>query len=85
MQLSQGVNYCLEYHRANSKQNIIRSCEFVLSRFNGGFGNRDMDSITADEVLTFLTEITEGKQSRLYPSKDRGSAKGIHRRKPTWT
>jgi len=62
MRVSQGVEYCLEYHRANSRENTRRSLEFVLSRFNKEFGDREMNSISSDEVLTFLTELTEGKK-----------------------
>jgi len=62
MKISQGVQYCLEYHGTNSRKNTLRSAEFVLSRFNKEFGDREMNSITSDEVLTFLTELTEGKK-----------------------
>ena len=38
--------------------------EFVLSRFNSHFGDRDLSTITPDEILSFLTPLTEGnKQS----------------------
>jgi integrase len=64
MKVSQGIQYCLEYHKANSKQNTVRSCKFVFSRFENQFGDRQINSITSDEVLSFLGRITEGtKQS----------------------
>jgi len=62
MKTSQGVQYCLEYHRTNSRENTRRSTEFVLSRFTKKFGDREINSITSDEVLLFLTELTEGKK-----------------------
>ncbi len=62
MKLSQGINYCMKYHRANSKKNTIRSTEFVLSKFGREFGDRDMGSITSDEVYTFLMDLTAGKK-----------------------
>jgi integrase len=38
--------------------------EFVLSKFNSHFGDRDLGTITSDEILSFLTPLTEGgKQS----------------------
>jgi integrase len=38
--------------------------EFVLSKFNSHFGDRDLSTITPDEILSFLTPLTEGnKQS----------------------
>ena len=32
----------------------------MFTRFNNEFGNRDIDSITQDEILSFLTRLTEG-------------------------
>ena len=32
----------------------------MFTRFNDEFGNRDLDSITPDEILSFLTRLTEG-------------------------
>jgi len=64
MKISKAVQYALEYHRANSRENTVRSCEFVLSRFEWEFEGRDLDAITSDDVLAFLTRYTEGsKQS----------------------
>ncbi len=48
----------------NSKKNTIRTYEHVLSRFDRRFGDRELSSVTPDEDLTFLNEVTEGaKQS----------------------
>ena len=60
MEVSQAINYYLEYHRMNSKKNSIRPYEFVLSRFDSQFGDRELDSITSDEILSFLNQVTEG-------------------------
>jgi len=59
MNISKGVNYCLEYHKSNSKETTVRSWEFVLLRFENQFGDRELDSISSDEVLSFLRECTE--------------------------
>jgi len=32
----------------------------LFTSFNDEFGNRDLDSITPDEILSFLTRLTEG-------------------------
>jgi site-specific recombinase XerD len=46
------------------KKNSIRPYEFVLSRFDSQFHDRELGSITSDEILSFLNQITEGtKQS----------------------
>ena len=64
MNSSKGVNYCLVYHKSNSKETTVRSWEFVLSRLESQFGDRKIDSISPDEVLSFLRQCTEGtKQS----------------------
>jgi integrase/recombinase XerD len=34
----------------------------VLSRFDSQFGDRDLASLTPDEILRFLNQITEGKK-----------------------
>jgi len=64
MKVSKAVTYCFEYHRTNSKKNSIRPYVFVLSRLDSQFGDRELGSITSDEILSFLNQITEGaKQS----------------------
>jgi integrase len=34
----------------------------LFTRFNDEFGDRDLDSITPDEILSFLTRLTEGNK-----------------------
>ena len=64
MKVSKAVTYCFEYHGTNSKKNSIRPYEFVLSRFDSQFGDRELGLITSDEILLFLNQVTEGtKQS----------------------
>ena len=60
MKVSQAVNYCLEYHRTNSKKNSIRPYKFALSRFDSQFSDRELGSITSDEILSFLDHVTQG-------------------------
>ena len=59
MKVSQAVDFHLQYHRANSKKNTIKTCEFVLSRFIARFGDRDLASIPQEEVLEFLLSLTK--------------------------
>jgi integrase len=64
MKVSQAKSSFFDYHRMNSKKNTIRNYDLVLSRFGGQFGGRELESITTEEVLSFLTVFTEGtKQS----------------------
>jgi integrase len=54
----------LDYHRINSKTNTVRNYEFVFTRFCNQFGDRELESLTNEDILTFLTLLTEGtKQS----------------------
>ena len=64
MNVSQATGIFLNYHTVNSAKNTLRNREFVLSRFSNQVGEREAESITSDEILIFLTRLTEGaKQS----------------------
>jgi len=60
MKVSEAITCFFEYHEANSKKNTVRNYRFVICRFGEKFGERDIESITTDEVLSFLTQITHG-------------------------
>jgi integrase len=50
--------------RSIRKKNTLRNYERLLPRFSDRFGSRHVGAITTDEILSFLTEVTEGtKQS----------------------
>ncbi|UCG66012.1 MAG: site-specific integrase [Deltaproteobacteria bacterium] len=64
MNVSQAIGIFLNYHRVNSKKTTLRNHEFVLTRFCNQLGKREPESITSDEILSFLTKLTQGsKQS----------------------
>lgn len=44
------------------KKNTIKTCEFVLHRFATQFGNRDLASISQEEVLEFLLFLTKNNK-----------------------
>ena len=62
MKVSQAVDFHLQHHRANSKKNTVKTCEFVLTRFTAQFGKRDLASISQEEVLTFLLSLTQNNK-----------------------
>jgi hypothetical protein len=62
MTISKAIQYALEYHRNNCKKNTVRSCEMVFTRFESQFKDRELGSITPDEVLSFLTSLTDGRK-----------------------
>lgn len=46
--------------QASFKKNTLRTYQSVLSKFSAQFGERELDSVTPDEILSFLTEINQG-------------------------
>ena len=60
MRVSEAIKCFSDYHRMNSKTNTVRNYELILSRFCSQFGERAVESITSEEILTFLTQFTEG-------------------------
>jgi integrase len=64
MKVSEAKKCFFDYHRINSKPNTIRNYELLLFKFCDQLGHRNLESITSEEVLAFLTRFTEGtKQS----------------------
>ncbi len=64
MNVSQAVDYHLQYHRVNSKKNTVKTCEFVLFHFSETFTCRKLEEVSQEEVLDFLIKLTNGnKQS----------------------
>ncbi|HUV59849.1 MAG TPA: site-specific integrase [Desulfatiglandales bacterium] len=64
MRVSEASRCFLDYHRINSKTNTVRNYQFVFTRFCSELGDRELESLTNEEILTFLTQFTEGtKQS----------------------
>ena len=41
------------------KKNTVVNYQVFLAKFNEQFGQRDLDSITSEEILTFLTQLGE--------------------------
>jgi site-specific recombinase XerD len=60
MKVSQAIKSYQEYHRVNSKKNTRKNYRFHFTRFSYEFSDRDLESITPDEILSFLTRLTEG-------------------------
>ena len=43
-----------DYQRMNAKKNTMRNYQLLFSRFCNQFGDRDLESLTVDEILSFL-------------------------------
>jgi len=42
------------------KKNTLRNYQYILSKFLSYFPDRDLESVSSDEILYFLTQLTEG-------------------------
>jgi hypothetical protein len=62
MKLSYAADLCLDYHRANSSDSTISHYEFVLGRLLAAFPERDFDTLSPDEVMSFMAEISKGNK-----------------------
>lgn len=58
MTVNRAVNYHLQYHKTNSQHNTLRCVEFVLGKFDAQFRGRMLYSVSEEEVLSFLNELT---------------------------
>jgi len=59
MKVSQGIHYWLEYHKHHSKKSTLKTYQSILSKLTVQFGERDLNSLPPEEVLSFLTIISQ--------------------------
>lgn len=62
MKISEAIKFCLQYQKANSKVNTVKNYKFVLGKFGDVYNDREMDSITIEDVLSFLTGLSDGRK-----------------------
>jgi len=62
MKIPEAIKFCLEYQKANSKVNTVMNYEFVLGKFGNIYNDRELDSITTEDVLSFLTDLSDGRK-----------------------
>ena len=62
MNVSQASKIWLDYHRAHSKENTVRAYEFTIAKFNQNFENLNLNDVSTDVILDFMTQITEGRK-----------------------
>ena len=61
MKISEAIKFCLQYQKANSKVNTVKNYEFLLGKF-GIYNDRELESITTEDVLSFLTDLSDGRK-----------------------
>jgi integrase len=62
MNVSQASKIWLDYHRAHSKETTIRAYEFTITKFNQNFANLNLTEVSTDDILDFMTQISEGRK-----------------------
>ena len=68
MKITKAVKFCLQYQHNNSKPTTVKNYEFVLGKFKEVFKGREVETISTDEAVSFLTEISLNKK----PNTKRG-------------
>ena len=69
MRVSEASRLFLEYHKSHSKENSMRAYKLFLSKLCVDFGDEDLEQITTEKVLFFLTRITEGRKQQTKRSR----------------
>jgi len=64
MKVSKVIEICLDYHRNHSKPNTVRSYEAILTKFGLIFGDKDLEEISSEDILAFLSKITDGRKQQ---------------------
>lgn len=62
MKISSAIEFCLQYHKINSRPNTIKNYEFLLGKFGKFYSSREVQSITTEEVIAFLAGLSEGRK-----------------------
>jgi len=62
MKISEAIDFCLQYQKANSKNNTLKNYEFILGKFNNAFNGRELESIKTEEIIFFLTKLSNGRK-----------------------
>ena len=62
MYVSQASKIWLDYHRSHSKKNTVRAYEFTIAKLNQNFANKNLNEVSTDDILEFMTKFTEGRK-----------------------
>ncbi len=60
MKVSKAIDLYLDYHRLNSQKNTTRTLWVDLVKVRDQFSDRGPESISPDEVLSFLVGLNDG-------------------------
>ena len=51
MKVSRAIDFCLKYHKINSRPNTVANYEFILKKFEKRYSDQDILSITTEEII----------------------------------
>jgi len=69
MKVSKATKIWIDYHKANSRKNTVRAYEGTIFKFIAIFGDKDIADIDTDDILSFLTELTNGRKQQTKKSR----------------
>ena len=64
MKVSKVTEICLDYHRNHSKPNTVQLYEALLTNFGLIFGDKDLEEVSSENILTFFSKITDGRKHK---------------------
>ena len=62
MKTQEAIKFCLQYQKANSKVNTVKNYEFLLGKFGNVYNDCELESITTEDVFSFLTDLSDGRK-----------------------
>ena len=69
MKVSKAITYCIHYHKINSRPNTLANYIFILEKFESRYRERHIESISTEEIIAFLAEITQGRKQNTKRSR----------------
>ena len=69
MKVSEATQFYLHYQKANSKSNSLKNYRYILHKFENSFEEREIDTITTEEIISFLTALTQNNKQNTKRSR----------------
>jgi integrase/recombinase XerD len=64
MQVFEAVKIWLEYHKSNSREKTHRTYRTILLKFCDEFGEKNLEDLTSEEILSFPRRMTDGAKQQ---------------------
>jgi integrase/recombinase XerD len=69
MKVSEAIQFYLQYKKANAKGNSLKNYRYILRKFENSFRERQIDTITTEEIISFLTAVTQNNKQNTKRSR----------------